>query len=41
VVEIELPPADEPVAEMQATEQEIRQEYGDVTISGKSAQSTH
>jgi hypothetical protein len=41
VVEIELPPADEPVAEMQETEQEIREEYGDVTISGKSAKSTH
>jgi hypothetical protein len=41
VIEIELPPADEPVEQMQEEEQEIRQEYGDVTISGKSAQSTH
>jgi hypothetical protein len=41
VVVIELPSADEPVAQMQEEEQEIRDEYGDVTISGKSAKSTH
>jgi hypothetical protein len=41
VVMIELPSVDEPVAQMQEMEQEIRDEYGDVTISGKSAKSTH
>jgi len=41
VVIIELPSADEPVEQMQEEEQEIRDEYGDVTISGKSAKSTH
>jgi len=41
VVMIELPSADVPVGELQAEEQEIRDEYGDVTISGKSAKSTH
>ena len=41
VIVIELPSVDEPVSQMQEEEQEIRQEYGDVTLSGKSAQSTH
>lgn len=41
VVVIDLPAADEPVAQMQEEEQEIRADYGDVTISGKSAQATH
>lgn len=41
VIEIDLPSVDEPVAQMQEEEQEIRSEYGDVTISGKSAASTH
>jgi hypothetical protein len=41
VIEIQLPSADEPVEILQEVEQEIRDEYGDVTISGKSAQSTH
>jgi hypothetical protein len=41
VVIIDLPSADTPVAQLQEEEAEIRDEYGDVTISGKSAQSTH
>jgi hypothetical protein len=41
VVVIELPSAAAPVGELQAEEQVIRDEYGDVTISGKSAKSTH
>jgi len=41
VVVIDLPSADEPIAQLQEEDQEIRQDYGDVTISGKSAQSTH
>ncbi len=41
VVVIELPSASEPVEQMQEEEQEIREEYGDLTISGKSAKSTH
>ena len=41
VVEIELPSVDEPVEQMQEEEQEIREEFGNVTISGKSAQATH
>lgn len=41
VVIIELPSAEVPVEQMQEEEQEIRDEYGDVTISGKSAKATH
>jgi hypothetical protein len=41
VVVIELPSADVPVAQMQEEDLEIRNDYGDVTISGKSAKSTH
>jgi hypothetical protein len=41
VIDIELPSASESVEVLQEQEQEIRDEYGDVTISGKSAQSTH
>jgi hypothetical protein len=41
VVVIELPSADVPVGELQAEEKVIRDEYGDVTISGRSAKSTH
>jgi hypothetical protein len=41
VIEIELASADAPVAELVEQEEEIRDEYGDVTISGKSAKSTH
>jgi hypothetical protein len=41
VIVIELPSADEPVEQMQEEEQEIRSDYGDVTISGKSAKATH
>src|SRR5262249_19613494 len=40
-VVIDLPSADTPVAELQEEDQEIREDYGDVTISGKSAQATH
>jgi hypothetical protein len=41
VVLIELPSVDEPVAQLQEEDAEIRQEYGDQTISGKSAKVTH
>jgi hypothetical protein len=41
VVVIDLPSVDQPVEELQEEEAEIRDEYGDVTISGKSAKSTH
>jgi hypothetical protein len=41
VVIIDLPSVDQPVEELQEEEAEIRDEYGDVTISGKSAKSTH
>jgi len=41
VIEIELASAGEPVEILQEEDQEIRDEYGDVTISGKSAKSTH
>ena len=41
VVVIELPSSDVPVGELQAEEKIIRDEYGDVTISGRSAKSTH
>jgi len=41
VVVIELPSVDVPVEQLQEEEQEIRNDYGDVTISGKSAKATH
>jgi hypothetical protein len=41
VVMIELASANVSVGELQEEEQEIRDEYGDLTISGKSAKSTH
>jgi hypothetical protein len=41
VIEIELPQADEPVAAMQEEEEEIRESYGEKTLSGRSARSTH
>jgi hypothetical protein len=41
VIEIELASAEEPVEQLREEDAEIRQEYGDVTISGKSAASTH
>lgn len=41
VVIIDLPSVDQPVEELQEEDAEIRDEYGDVTISGKSAKSTH
>jgi hypothetical protein len=40
-IEIELPSADEPVDEMEERDQEIREEYGERTVSGRSARSTH
>jgi hypothetical protein len=40
-VEIELPPADQPVDEMEERDQEIRENYGERTVSGRSARSTH
>ncbi len=41
VVELELPSADTPVGELQEEDTEIREAYGETTLSGKSAQSTH
>ncbi len=38
---IELPSVDVPVEELQVEDQEIRDAYGDVTISGRSAKATH
>jgi hypothetical protein len=40
-VDIELPSASEPIDELQAQDEEIREAYGDQTLSGRSAQSTH
>ena len=41
VVELELPSADTPVGELQEEDTEIREAYGETTLSGKSARSTH
>jgi hypothetical protein len=41
IVEIELPSADESIVELQEQDQEIREAYGDTTLSGRSAQVTH
>jgi hypothetical protein len=41
VVEIELPSADQSVVELQEQDEEIREAYGDTTLSGRSAQVTH
>jgi len=41
VVVIELPAADEPVEDLQEQEEEIRDQYGERTLSGRSARSTH
>lgn len=41
VVIIELPSSDLPVDELAEEDQEIRDAYGDVTISGRSAKATH
>jgi hypothetical protein len=41
VIEIELPSADEPVQELDELDAEIREAYGERTLSGRSAQSTH
>jgi hypothetical protein len=41
VIVIELPSSDVPVEELQEEDQEIRDAYGDVTISGRSAKATH
>jgi hypothetical protein len=40
-VELELPPSDEPVDDMQEHDAEIREQYGEKTVSGRSARSTH
>jgi len=40
-VNIELPSADEPVEDMQEDDEAIREVYGELTLSGRSAQSTH
>jgi hypothetical protein len=36
-----LPSADEPIEQMQEEDAEIRELYGDVTLSGRSAKVTH
>jgi hypothetical protein len=41
VIVIELPSTDVPVEQLQEEDQEIREAYGDVTISGRSAKATH
>ena len=41
VVDIELPPADEPVDDMAERDGEIRELYGERTVSGRDARSTH
>jgi hypothetical protein len=41
IVEIELPSADEPIDELDERDSEIREAYGERTLSGRSAQSTH
>jgi hypothetical protein len=41
VVEIELPSAAEPIEVLEEQDSEIRDAYGDVTLSGRSAQVTH
>jgi len=41
VIEIELPSVSEPIEVLEDQDQEIREAYGDVTLSGRSAQVTH
>ena len=41
VVVIELPSSDEPVEVLQEVDEEIRELYGEQTLSGRSAQATH
>jgi hypothetical protein len=41
VVIIELPQASTPLSELVRADAEIRVQYGEKTISGRSAQSTH
>jgi len=41
VVIIELPAADEPVEDLQEQDDETRDQYGERTLSGRSARSTH
>jgi hypothetical protein len=41
IVEIELPSADEPIDELDERDGEIREAYGERTLSGRSARSTH
>jgi hypothetical protein len=41
VIDIELPSADEPVDELDERDSEIREAYGERTLSGRSARSTH
>ena len=40
-IDITLPSADEPVAQMQSDDARIRDQYGDKTLSGRSARVTH
>jgi hypothetical protein len=41
VVVTELPSVNEPIEQMQEEDAEIRELYGDVTLSGRSAKVTH
>jgi hypothetical protein len=41
VIEIELPSVQEPIEILEEQDAEIRESYGDVTLSGRSAQVTH
>jgi hypothetical protein len=41
VIEIELPSVAEPIEVLEEQDAEIRESYGDVTVSGRSAQVTH
>ena len=41
VIEVELPQASTPIEELQEQDEEIREDYGDLTLSNRSAQVTH
>jgi hypothetical protein len=41
VIEIELPSASEPIEVLEEQDAEIRESYGEVTLSGRPAQVTH
>jgi hypothetical protein len=41
VIVTELPSVEQPIEQMQEEDAEIRDQYGDVTLSGRSAKVTH